>query len=180
MSDLIHVNPLEYAAPATYLSLRDQMGGDWYLWIGEVGDPILSRQPPAGGFELASRRTFSWLRWKSASGTIWYLWPSTYGGLEFDQQRPSWGEGTGETWPVWWSPGKRQWAITVSDVPDLIITGDGLAQAATPHSVLACPRCSWVGHTDRSNARRDGDGNPLLGRCPRDGTPFYPEDDDAC
>lgn len=181
MSDQLHVSVADLPstqAATSYLGLRDQDGGLWFLYIDDSGSPVLTDVRPEG-IDLASRQEFSWLRWLSPDGTAWYIWPSTYGSLFYDTARPA-GQGTGALFPRWFSPGRLQWTLSVSDAPTLVIVGDAVVQLSLlsqPHSILACRTCQWVGELDRSNARRDQDGNPLHDRCPRDGSLFYPEDE---
>ena len=176
MSDQLHVSaaPLPVTQVVTsYLALSDQEGQLWFLWIDDSGTPVLTDSRP-DGIDLASRQVFSWLLWPDLLGAWWYIWPSAAGTLNFSRERPM-GQGTGTIFSTWWSPGRRRWTVSLSAAPALVIDGDSLVQVAALHSIMACPRCNWCGHLDRSNALRDEDGNPLLDRCPKDGTRFYPD-----
>lgn len=181
MSDQLHVSVADLPstiAVTSYLAMLDQWGQVWFLLIDDTGSPVLTDTRPEG-IDLASRQVFSWLRWQSPDGTSWYIWPSIFGTLFFSRERPM-GEGTSMFFATWWSPGRRRWTVALSNDPALVMTGDAVVQlglVSQPHSIMACRVCPWVGHVDRSNALRDIDGNPLVDRCPRDGTLFYPEDE---
>jgi hypothetical protein len=181
MSDLLHVSAADLPperAVTSYLSLLDQEGNPWFLFVNDLPTFVLADSRPSG-IELASRQTFSWIYVVSPSRTGWYVYPSTYQSLLFSTDRPQ-GQGISATafgaFAYWWSPSRMLWTVSMTDAPDLVISGSGQIEMPGTHTIRACRRCSWVGHVDRSNAKRDQHGQPLLNRCPRDGTPFDAED----
>ena len=159
----------------TYLRLFDTNEQLWYLYASAGGDITLSTLAPVGDV-LTGPDTFYWLTLQTPTFVPWYVYPSaqTPGELVVASVPVSGHPGVSyRTWVL--SDGvDQQWLLGLSAAPDLMLTG-GTAYVNGSHRVRACPVCPWVGHVDKSNARRAQDGSLRLDICPRDGSRLIEE-----
>ena len=106
----------------SYITLRDQGGGTWYLYMdGLTGETTLTNTLPAG-VNVAPGQSFYWLRWTSPGATNYYVFPALLADgsveLSISDTQPAVGTGTTQTLELR-SRFRIPWFLSVTNIPEV-------------------------------------------------------------